>query len=191
MELQEIVTNLTRAEQEKRRQALEAKMHEPSFWNSPEREQVTREWYGSLIPILAENGQIDLIPVLRCRRCKRIYPKEVYVRRRKGGTYINRSCPNCVKPCNAAAKLRNAVNSASWRARKLGRITTLTLDDWIAVLEASKGACHYCHVIVGVDELTMDHVVPLLTGGTNCKENIVAACAGCNKSKGYFHYLLS
>jgi 5-methylcytosine-specific restriction endonuclease McrA len=32
--------------------------------------------------------------------------------------------------------------------------------------------------------LTIDHVVPLVLGGTNASENLFAACNGCNRSKG-------
>lgn len=31
---------------------------------------------------------------------------------------------------------------------------------------------------------TLDHVIPKSKGGTNCKENIVAACVNCNSLKG-------
>jgi len=47
------------------------------------------------------------------------------------------------------------------------------------------GVCHYCHRQVGREELTMDHVVPLIRGGKSKKGNIVPACKECNNKKKY------
>jgi 5-methylcytosine-specific restriction endonuclease McrA len=47
------------------------------------------------------------------------------------------------------------------------------------------GECQYCGVKVPFKDATMDHVTPLVKrGGNRAKENIVLACAGCNKTKG-------
>lgn len=46
-----------------------------------------------------------------------------------------------------------------------------------------KGECYYCNRIVGRENLTMDHIVPLSRGGTSRKGNIVAACKECNNKK--------
>jgi len=43
--------------------------------------------------------------------------------------------------------------------------------------------CQYCGVQPGVDELTIDHVVPRSQGGTSTWENCVLACVACNKRK--------
>jgi 5-methylcytosine-specific restriction endonuclease McrA len=45
------------------------------------------------------------------------------------------------------------------------------------------GVCHYCGKKVGVNALTMDHVIPVARGGTSAKGNVVPACAACNKTK--------
>ena len=47
------------------------------------------------------------------------------------------------------------------------------------------GVCHYCRRQVGREELTMDHVVPLIRGGKSRKGNIVPACKECNNKKKY------
>lgn len=44
--------------------------------------------------------------------------------------------------------------------------------------------CQYCNQLFSCDELTMDHVVPVSHGGKESWENIVAACAPCNHSRG-------
>ncbi len=48
-----------------------------------------------------------------------------------------------------------------------------------------KGVCYYCHRQVGREQLTMDHVVPLIRGGKSRKGNIVPACKECNNKKKY------
>ncbi len=47
------------------------------------------------------------------------------------------------------------------------------------------GVCHYCHRTVDPEELTMDHVVPLIRGGRSTRGNTVPACKTCNSRKKY------
>lgn len=47
----------------------------------------------------------------------------------------------------------------------------------------ARGRCYYCNAAVPPSELTMDHVVPLIRGGTSVKSNIVTACKACNNNK--------
>jgi hypothetical protein len=46
-------------------------------------------------------------------------------------------------------------------------------------------ACRYCHI--GIESgivLTLDHVVPVSDGGTNCTDNLITACHVCNSKRG-------
>lgn len=54
---------------------------------------------------------------------------------------------------------------------------------WWQNLIASNARCHYCQKSLKKDEVTMDHVVPLLRGGKSTKGNVVMACKPCNNSK--------
>ncbi len=47
----------------------------------------------------------------------------------------------------------------------------------------SQGECYYCGCHFPPDELTMDHVVPLIRGGKSTKNNLVPACKECNNAK--------
>lgn len=49
----------------------------------------------------------------------------------------------------------------------------------------SKGKCYYCGKSTPPNELTMDHVVPLIRGGKSIKSNIVPCCKECNNRKKY------
>jgi 5-methylcytosine-specific restriction endonuclease McrA len=45
------------------------------------------------------------------------------------------------------------------------------------------GLCHYCGGHFASDELTLDHVVPLVRGGRSTRGNCVPACKKCNTRK--------
>ncbi len=64
------------------------------------------------------------------------------------------------------------------KARRLRRTNW-----WDARIQT--GECYYCGRVVGRENLTMDHVVPLIRGGKSKKGNVVAACKECNNKKRY------
>jgi hypothetical protein len=45
-------------------------------------------------------------------------------------------------------------------------------------------ACKYCHTPMGKALLTIDHFIPLESGGVNDVTNYLTACKPCNKKKG-------
>ncbi|WP_298433272.1 HNH endonuclease [Geobacter sp.] len=49
----------------------------------------------------------------------------------------------------------------------------------------ARGICHYCGRSFPPDELTMDHLVPIVRGGTSTRGNVVPACKECNNRKKY------
>jgi 5-methylcytosine-specific restriction endonuclease McrA len=51
--------------------------------------------------------------------------------------------------------------------------------------------CCYCKRVFLIDELTIEHLVPLSLGGTNNTDNIALACAPCNHKRGREAWLLS
>ena len=51
--------------------------------------------------------------------------------------------------------------------------------------QLQKGTCHYCNKHFDADDLTMDHVLPIVRGGKSTKGNIVACCKQCNNDKKY------
>jgi len=51
--------------------------------------------------------------------------------------------------------------------------------------QLQKGVCHYCGKSFAVEDLTMDHVLPIVRGGKSSKGNIVACCKQCNNDKKY------
>jgi 5-methylcytosine-specific restriction endonuclease McrA len=49
----------------------------------------------------------------------------------------------------------------------------------------AQGICHWCQSSFAVDELTMDHIVPVTRGGKSSRNNVVPACKECNNRKKY------
>lgn len=48
-----------------------------------------------------------------------------------------------------------------------------------------KGKCYHCEQQFKPDELTMDHLTPIVRGGKSDKKNCVPSCKDCNSKKGY------
>ncbi len=59
----------------------------------------------------------------------------------------------------------------------------LKKSNWWRALK-QKGKCEYCGEVVGSDQLTLDHRIPLARGGTSSPGNCVPSCHGCNQKKG-------
>jgi 5-methylcytosine-specific restriction endonuclease McrA len=53
-----------------------------------------------------------------------------------------------------------------------------------ALLLRDSYTCQYCSIQPGRENLTIDHVIPRSRGGRTEWENVVAACAPCNRRKG-------
>jgi 5-methylcytosine-specific restriction endonuclease McrA len=49
----------------------------------------------------------------------------------------------------------------------------------------ASGVCHYCGRRFSPDELTMDHIVPIIRGGKTTKGNVAVVCKECNNKKKY------
>lgn len=47
------------------------------------------------------------------------------------------------------------------------------------------GVCYFCGEKTRPADLTMEHVVPLIRGGTSSRSNLVPACKHCNSAKKY------
>ncbi len=51
--------------------------------------------------------------------------------------------------------------------------------------QLAHGTCHYCGKAFPADELTMDHILPVVRGGKSSKSNCVPCCKQCNNEKKY------
>lgn len=101
-----------------------------------------------------------------------------------------RYCPACVRIragawVTARAAARRALGYLPARPRRAREYATPGLTHHqrsalLAVWKRQGRRCMYCDRLAS----TVDHVVPLLLGGTNYEGNLVPACLSCNSSKG-------
>ena len=70
----------------------------------------------------------------------------------------------------------------AWIRREKARARELRKSSWWRQ-KLARGICHYCGGRFPPEELTMDHVVPLVRGGRSSKNNLVPCCKTCNNEK--------
>jgi len=69
-------------------------------------------------------------------------------------------------------------------AREKAKAKELRKSNWWKQ-KLTAGICHYCGKKFKPEELTMEHIVPIVRGGRSVKGNIVPACRECNNRKKY------
>lgn len=70
------------------------------------------------------------------------------------------------------------------RGRLRGALGSFTEEEWLAKRNATNGRCPFCESQVGVEKMTIDHILPLSKGGSNSISNIRALCRNCNSGRG-------
>ena len=68
--------------------------------------------------------------------------------------------------------------------REKARARALRKTQWW-LKQIARGVCHYCRRPTPPDELTMDHIVPVIRGGRSTRGNLAPACKACNSKKKY------
>jgi 5-methylcytosine-specific restriction endonuclease McrA len=122
--------------------------------------------------VLVLNASYEPINVCTTRRATVLVLKEraEVIERRDG--YVRAEKLELERPC-VIRLVRYVRIPRDVHRRKITRKAVLARDAY---------TCQYC----GREQhgLTVDHVVPRSRGGTSAWENIVAACAPCNRKKG-------
>jgi DNA-binding XRE family transcriptional regulator len=80
-------------------------------------------------------------------------------------------------------KAKQQLRTQNNRAKTLGVVGQITLQDWLNILMPTEGICPACKVQVGFERLSIDHIRSLKCGGTNERHNIAALCKPCNCRK--------
>ena len=122
--------------------------------------------------VLVLNATYEPINVCTLRRAAVLLLKEKaeLLERRKGALHSERMTmerPDVIRLVSYVRIPREA------HRRKITRRAVLARDSW---------TCQYCGS--RKSGLTVDHVIPRSRGGKSVWENIVAACATCNRRKG-------
>lgn len=68
-------------------------------------------------------------------------------------------------------------------AKERARARELRQSQWWRQ-QIGMGVCYHCQGTFKKEELTMDHLIPVVRGGTSSKNNVVVACKPCNSAKG-------
>jgi len=124
---------------------------------------------------------VTLLNTKRCFRCDWDVPLSTFERH---ALIVDKSpilaevCSDCYR------RVKNKVAEHHSHARRHGGMYTLKVSEWLEILKASEGHCHYCNKLVGYENLIVEHQTPLSWKGANSKENVVPACISCNSSKG-------
>lgn len=81
--------------------------------------------------------------------------------------------------CNQCSIQKRIVTNHLCRAKRKGFAATLTLQEWVAILEKYNYRCAYC----GGDYEVLEHILSLRFGGGTTKDNCVPSCRSCNRLK--------
>lgn len=96
-----------------------------------------------------------------------------------------RSNPDKVKAKSDAWRKKNLdvsnAQTARYRARKQGALSLPY--DRKKIIERENGQCTYCKAFPTGTALTIDHIIPLVRGGTDTEDNLTVACRSCNSKK--------
>lgn len=75
-------------------------------------------------------------------------------------------------------------NPMQIEARKL-----FTYEERVEILKSTKGICAHCGKPLKTSTMTVEHIIPIMRGGTNDMENLTALCEECNTMKDNLIYL--
>ncbi|MEY4630461.1 MAG: hypothetical protein RIQ81_581 [Pseudomonadota bacterium] len=78
--------------------------------------------------------------------------------------------------------LLNEPGTSSHVVRERAAARTLRKSRWWQNL-IQKTECHYCKVALDASSATMDHIIPVSSGGRSTRGNVVPACKACNTRK--------
>ena len=78
-------------------------------------------------------------------------------------------------------------NQERWKRRKLRHQNPRLKKKLFGHL--CMAPCYYCHQIFLYHQLTVEHIIPLICGGTNDDNNITLACVPCNQKQGRIVWL--
>lgn len=71
----------------------------------------------------------------------------------------------------------------NYRARKK-KATLVGKIDRAAVIKRDRSTCYWCRRVLQLNEISLDHIIPISKGGTHSETNLTVSCKPCNSSKG-------
>ncbi len=122
------------------------------------------------LPVLVLNQTYEPMNICRVRRAVvLLYQNKAEMLENGAGTIHT---ANLEIPIPSVIRLASLVRHFSRAERKLTRLEIFKRDDF---------TCQYCGK--QTRQLTLDHVIPRFRNGQHTWENVVSACAACNRRK--------
>jgi 5-methylcytosine-specific restriction endonuclease McrA len=123
-----------------------------------------------------------------CKACVKLYCRDYYIRNRKRKLLINKRWNNLhperrylhKRKWNRKNKSYKRILDINNRAKRLQAEGSFTIKEWNELCEYYGNKCLCC----GSKEITIDHIVPIVSGGINDISNLQPLCGKCNSSKG-------
>lgn len=82
-------------------------------------------------------------------------------------------------------KIDGVKNSLPSRSRKHNVVCKITLDELRQLVYDTYGTkCRYCHKIITVQTMVVDHIIPMSKSGPSTIENLQVICRTSNSMKG-------
>jgi len=121
------------------------------------------------IPVLVLNQSYEPINICRAQRAVVLLYRGKAEMLENGSGFIHSA--NYTFPLPSVIRLAYMIKRP-WKERKLTRLEIFNRDHY---------TCQYCGK--ETRQLTLDHVLPRYRGGEHTWENVVSACASCNRRK--------
>jgi len=121
------------------------------------------------IPVLVLNQNYEPLNICRARRAVVLIYQRKAEMLENGSGFIHSA--NYSFPLPSVIRLAYMIKRP-WQERRLARLEVFSRDHYI---------CQYCGK--ETRHLTLDHVIPRHRNGQHTWENVVSACAACNRHK--------
>lgn len=147
-------------------------------------------------------AQTTLVQSKQCTSCGIVYPAsaEFFHKQKNGRFGFTSKCKQCKNAEIKAWSIKNPekrkLQKVRWklnnyekylqikrddqRRRKYACKEKIDVADWQALLKASNYRCVHCGT---TEDITQDHIIPLIHGGANSIDNIQPLCRSCNSKK--------
>lgn len=110
--------------------------------------------------------------------------RKKYLQSDKGKEAIRRYEQKYYKSLNG--KLASKKGNHKWRAKENNISYSFTSEEYDKKLNSTHGYCQICKEDIGIDNLTMDHIIPISKakiGSVYTIDDIQFLCRNCNSSK--------
>ena len=122
------------------------------------------------LPVLVLNQNYEPLNVCRVRRAVVLLYQKKAEMLENGNGFIHSASYNF--PVPSVIRLPYLIKRPFRSQRKLTRLEVFNRDNH---------TCQYCGKVTR--QLTLDHIIPRYRGGQHTWENVVSACATCNRRK--------